>query len=176
MTEIEIRRYRPADAAAIVRLYYDTIHAVNAADYGPAQLDAWAPEIPDTAAWHDRMSRRCTLVAEEAGVLAGFVELAADAHLDMLFCAEHAVGRGASAPRCTPRPSARRGIGGSAASSPKPASPRAAFSSARDSGSCRRSPCTAGGSSSATSLWRRIWQSINVAPAPFVLSGELSWH
>jgi GNAT superfamily N-acetyltransferase len=97
MTEIEIRRYRASDAAAIVRLYYDTIHAVNAADYGPAQLDAWAPEIPDTAAWHDRMSRRCTLVAEEAGVLAGFVELAADGHLDMLFCAEHAVGRGVGA-------------------------------------------------------------------------------
>lgn len=97
MTEIEIRRYRPSDAAAIVRLYYDTIHAVNAADYGPAQLDAWAPEVPDAAAWHDRMSRRCTLVADEAGTLAGFVELAADGHLDMLFCAEHAVGRGVGA-------------------------------------------------------------------------------
>ena len=97
MTELAIRRYRQSDAAAIVRLYYDTIHGMNAADYAPAQLDAWAPEVPDAAAWHDRMSQRCTLVAEEAGEVTGFVELEADGHLDMLFCANHAIGRGIGA-------------------------------------------------------------------------------
>lgn len=89
-----VRRYRAGDAPAIVRLYYDSVHAVNAADYAPEQLDAWAPAVPDAAAWHDRMSRRCTLVAEETGAVVGFAELETDGHLDMLFCAEHAVGRG----------------------------------------------------------------------------------
>ncbi len=92
-----IREYRAGDAAAIVRLFYDTVHAVNAADYTPEQRDAWAPAVPDAAAWHDRMSNRCTLVAVEAGQVVGFAELEADGHLDMLFCAKHAVGRGIGA-------------------------------------------------------------------------------
>ena len=97
MVGMVIREYRAGDAVAIVRLYYDTVHAVNAADYAPNQLDAWAPEVPDAAAWHDRMSNRCTLVAVEAGAVVGFIELEADGHLDMLFCAKHAVGRGVGA-------------------------------------------------------------------------------
>ncbi len=92
-----IRDYRAGDAAAIVRLFYDTVHAVNAADYTPEQRDAWAPAVPDAAAWHDRMSNRCTLVAVEAGQVVGFAELEAYGHLDMLFCAKHAVGRGIGA-------------------------------------------------------------------------------
>ena len=92
-----IRQYRAGDAAAIVRLFYDCVHVVNAADYTPEQLDAWAPEVPDAAAWHDRMSTRCTLVAVEADAVVGFAELEADGHLDMLFCAKHALGRGVGA-------------------------------------------------------------------------------
>ena len=97
MLAMVIREYRAGDAAAIVRLFYDTVHAVNAADYTPEQREAWAPAVPDAAAWHDRMSNRCTLVALQYGLVIGFAELAADGHLDMLFCAKHAVGRGVGA-------------------------------------------------------------------------------
>lgn len=37
---VMIREYRPADLPAIMALFHDTVHAVNAADYTPAQLDA----------------------------------------------------------------------------------------------------------------------------------------
>jgi len=37
-----IRPYRSSDCPTLAQIYYDTIHAVNAADYTPAQLDAWA--------------------------------------------------------------------------------------------------------------------------------------
>ena len=36
----EIRSYDPADCCALARLFYDTVHTVNAADYTPEQLDA----------------------------------------------------------------------------------------------------------------------------------------
>ena len=49
------------DAAAIVRLLYETVHAVNRADYSSEQPRAWAPEVPGPAVWHRRMAGRCTL-------------------------------------------------------------------------------------------------------------------
>ena len=56
-------------------------------------MRAWAPEIPDPAAWHERMAGRHTLVADESGEVVGFAELE-DGHLDMLYCRADAVGRG----------------------------------------------------------------------------------
>ena len=89
-----IRDYRPDDAAAIVRLFYETIHTVNLADYTAAQADAWAPAVPDPDAWHRRMSRRRTLVAERDGEVIGFADIENDGHIDFLFCRHDVVRRG----------------------------------------------------------------------------------
>lgn len=37
-----LRRYRPEDCPSMAALFFDTVHTVNARDYTPAQLDAWA--------------------------------------------------------------------------------------------------------------------------------------
>lgn len=37
-----IRPYQTADCEALARLFYDTVHTVNAKDYTKAQLDVWA--------------------------------------------------------------------------------------------------------------------------------------
>ena len=37
---MELRKYRPQDYAEITRLYYDTVHTVNVADFTEEQLDA----------------------------------------------------------------------------------------------------------------------------------------
>ena len=81
-----IRPYKPTDAAQIVMLFHDTIHAVCGADYTPEQLDAWAPEIPDPAAWHGRMAPRHTLVADQAGEILAFAELEENGTLHMFYC------------------------------------------------------------------------------------------
>lgn len=47
MKEVEVRPYVKRDAPEIARLFYETVHVVNRRDYTPAQLDAWAPEVPD---------------------------------------------------------------------------------------------------------------------------------
>ena len=41
---MRIRRYEPDDLSQITALFYDTVHAVNAADYSPEQLDAWCTD------------------------------------------------------------------------------------------------------------------------------------
>ena len=62
-----IRDYRSEDAPAIVRLFYETIHTVNLADYTAEQAAAWAPEVPPADAWHRRMARRRTPKISRAG-------------------------------------------------------------------------------------------------------------
>ena len=67
-----IRDYEQADAPAIARLFYETVRAVNRADYSEEQVRAWAPAIPDAGEWHDRVAGRRTLVADEGGEVSLF--------------------------------------------------------------------------------------------------------
>ncbi len=89
-----VRDYAADDAAPICRLFFETVRSVNLGDYSPEQVRVWAPAPPDPAAWHERMSGRHTLVAEENGEVVGFAELEGDGHLDMLYVGRDAVGRG----------------------------------------------------------------------------------
>ena len=89
-----VRDYTADDAAPICRLFFETVRTVNLGDYSPEQVRAWAPEPPDPVAWHERMSGRHTLVAEEDGGVVGFAELEVDGHLDMFYVGRDAVGRG----------------------------------------------------------------------------------
>ena len=95
---VRIRGYETGDAGTITRLFYETVRSVNRAHYTDEQVAAWAPEVPDAWGWHDRMSGRLTLVAEEAeGGVIGFAELEEDGHLDMLYVRKDAVGSGIGA-------------------------------------------------------------------------------
>ena len=46
-----LRLYRPEDLESLTRLFFETIHTVNAGDYTPEQLWAWAPGAVDAARW-----------------------------------------------------------------------------------------------------------------------------
>lgn len=72
---ITLRDFAPADLEAVLTLFYETVHAVNADDYSPAQLDAWAPRMPDRVAWQTRLAAERVLLAEENDVLLGFASL-----------------------------------------------------------------------------------------------------
>ncbi len=91
---MKIRAYEAKDAHEISQLFYETVHAVNRADYSPEQLHGWAPEAPDSTLWHARMQSRCTLLAEEEGEVLAFAELEKDGHLDMFYCHQDHVGQG----------------------------------------------------------------------------------
>ena len=95
---IGIRGYRQDDAPGVTRLFHETVHSVNRADYSAEQLRAWSPGVPDPESWHARMSSRCTLVAErrneQGEEVIAFAELERDGHLDMFYCRRDFVGRG----------------------------------------------------------------------------------
>ena len=89
-----VRDYERGDARPICRLFYETVRAVKLGDCSPEQVRSWAPEVPNPAAWHKRISGRHTLVADEAGEVVGFAELEDGGHLGMLYRRAGAVGRG----------------------------------------------------------------------------------
>ena len=93
-----IRAYRPSDCQELAQLFYETVHAVNAREYTPEQLDAWAPAPPDPAVWDASLRAHYTLVAVVDGKLAGFADLdPAAGYLDRLYVHKDYQGRGAAA-------------------------------------------------------------------------------
>ena len=80
-----IRPYRPPDCPEMAQLFYNTVHIINARDYTPRQLDAWATGTVDLAAWDRSFRTHRTLVAEEAGILVGFGDMDETGYLDRLY-------------------------------------------------------------------------------------------
>ena len=80
-----IREYRPSDLREILELFYDTVHTVNAGDYTPEQLNAWADGAPDMAEWGRSLSEHAALVAVEDGKITGFGDIDASGCLDRLY-------------------------------------------------------------------------------------------
>jgi len=80
-----IRAYQSSDCAAILSLFYDTVHTINAKDYELHQLDAWASGKEDSAAWDQSLSQHHALVALRNGILVGFGDIDQTGYLDRLF-------------------------------------------------------------------------------------------
>ena len=82
---MELRLYREEDAAVLAQLFYDTVHTINALDYTPQQLDAWAPVQRDLAAWHHSLASHVTLVALIDETIVGFGDIDSSGYLDRLY-------------------------------------------------------------------------------------------
>ena len=82
---MNIRSYRAADCPLLAQLFYDTVHTVNARDYSPAQLAAWATGSVDLAVWNRSFLQHHTLVAIDAGQIVGFGDMDQDGFLDRLY-------------------------------------------------------------------------------------------
>ena len=95
-----LRPYRETDCAEYARLFYDTIHTVNAADYTPAELDAWADGNVDLAKWNASFLEHYTITAEENGVIVGFGDMDDRGYLDRLYIHREHQRRGIAAAIC----------------------------------------------------------------------------
>lgn len=81
------------DTAA--RLFCDTVHAVNARDYTPEQLDAWAPRDAQCLVQiAEKLARQQTVGFKECGILVGFGSLDDMGNIDMLFVHKDRQGQG----------------------------------------------------------------------------------
>jgi len=94
MHPINLRAFCAADLEAVAQLFTASVHRLTKGAYSAAQRAAWAPEPPDLAQWHTRLAGLSTLLAEQDGVLLGFIAYETNGHIDLLFSAVHAVRQG----------------------------------------------------------------------------------
>lgn len=95
-----IREYRSSDLREIVELFYDTVHTVNAGDYTPEQLNAWADGSPDLAEWGRSLLEHIAFVAEDGGGIVGFGDIDPSGYLDRLYVHKDYQRRGVATALC----------------------------------------------------------------------------
>ena len=80
-----LRSYQSSDCEQLIALFRQTVHTVNAKDYTPEQLDAWANAPIDPAEWDASLSSHHTVVCLQDHILVGFGDMDANGYLDRLF-------------------------------------------------------------------------------------------
>lgn len=95
-----IRPYQPEDCKELARLFFNTVHTVNAKDYTKQQLNAWATGSVDLEAWNRSLTEHFTLVAMENGIITGFGDMDATGYLDRLYVHRDFQGRGIASALC----------------------------------------------------------------------------
>lgn len=80
-----LREYKPSDCTIMARLFYDTVHTVNAKDYTNEQLDVWATGDVDLEVWDRSFLAHITVIAEIEDKIIGFVDMDNTGYLDRLY-------------------------------------------------------------------------------------------
>ncbi len=94
--EVTIRTYERRDAADVADVFYRSVREVALSDYTAEQVKAWVPGRWDAEQEHRRSGdgRLVLVAADESGHVVAFIDLEPDGHIDRLFCAPEAAGRG----------------------------------------------------------------------------------
>jgi putative acetyltransferase len=90
---IKLRKYCKNDIDAIAKLFYNTVHSVNAKDYTEKQLNVWATGQIDKSAWNKSFLTHYTIIAEYDGIIVGFGDIDGD-YLDRLYVHKDYQGNG----------------------------------------------------------------------------------
>ncbi|WP_367608401.1 GNAT family N-acetyltransferase [Legionella sp. W05-934-2] len=85
--KIQIRRYQDEDAECISKIYYHTIHTINAKDYTKEQIDVWAPwsSVQDYSGWKQKLEKIVPYVAVINDTVVGFAEFESNGHIDCFY-------------------------------------------------------------------------------------------
>ena len=95
-----LRDYCKTDCTELARLFYDTVHTVNAKDYSREQLDAWATGEVNLEAWNKSFQAHNTVVAEMDGQIVGFGDMDETDYLDRLYVHKDYQRRGVATAIC----------------------------------------------------------------------------
>lgn len=82
---MEIREYKPSDCKALMKLFYNTVHTVNAKDYTEEQLNAWATGKEEPEKFNRSFAGHYSLVAAEGETIIGFGDIDRSGYLDRLY-------------------------------------------------------------------------------------------
>ncbi len=93
---IEIRTYNSADAEAIAKIFYNTIHSINILDYSEEQVNAWAPysSVNDYNGWQTKLDKIQPFVATISDKVVGFAEFEPNGHIDCFYVHHEYQGKG----------------------------------------------------------------------------------
>jgi putative acetyltransferase len=95
---MQIREYRPTDAAGIAEIFFRSVREVASRCYSQAQVVAWAPALGDPDGWNSCFTDgRITMVAVSvADEPIAFGDMETNGHVDHLYSSPEAVGTGAA--------------------------------------------------------------------------------
>jgi putative acetyltransferase len=95
--QLSMRPMLPADAPLVAEIFRASIAELTSDDYSEAQQEAWASAAEDEAAFSKKLTGQLTLLATLEGSPVGFISLAGNDTLDMLYVHPAATGHGAGA-------------------------------------------------------------------------------
>ena len=85
MNKEQIVNYNESMLDEMLRLFYNTVHTVNAKDYDKNQLENWAPETIDRQKWEERLTNNVCLVSIYGEQIVGFGELSEEGGIDTMY-------------------------------------------------------------------------------------------
>ena len=83
--KMQLREYKTSDCEQLAKLFFQTVHSVNAKDYTREQLGAWATGTVDLKEWDKSFLKHHTIVAIENTEIVGFGDIDGSGYLDRLF-------------------------------------------------------------------------------------------
>lgn len=92
--DLSIRPFQIEDAAPLSALYAASVRVLGARDYSAAQIEAWASLTPSAESLVERMGDGRTRLVAVLDDIAGFIDVEADGHIDLLYVAPDAAGLG----------------------------------------------------------------------------------
>ena len=93
--EISIRGYEDGDAPTLIEVFERSVRVIGPSKYSDMQVAAWLSPSRDARAWNRRILEREAYVAQRGdGRIVGWIEMEANGHLDFLYCAPDAAGKG----------------------------------------------------------------------------------
>ncbi len=95
-----IREYIQSDCIELTKLFYNTVHTVNAKDYTKEQLNVWATGKVDLEKWNQSLLEHYTLIAIESNRIVGFGDIDKTGYLDRLYIHKDYQRKGIAAALC----------------------------------------------------------------------------
>jgi putative acetyltransferase len=92
-----LRPFLAEDVAVLAEIFRAAITQLTADDYSEAQQEAWAAAAEDAAAFGKKLGKQLTLIATMEGSPVGFVSLAGQDKIDMLYVHPAVAGQGVGA-------------------------------------------------------------------------------
>lgn len=110
---MRIRPYAARDAEGVSRVFRNAVLGIGAVHYSAEQVAAWASRTPSASVVHERASdgRTMLVAADEDDRPVGFIDLEADGHIDLFYCAPELSGSGVAGQLYDAAESAARAAG-----------------------------------------------------------------